>query len=397
MKSAHPSGTRLRVANLLDDCSLGGVTRALGVFEAEALAQIADASTIVVPPTAMVAPRITADVIITHFPPNWRRLALLASLKLRNPKARIIHVEHSYTRAWEAMHVPSTPRFRAMLWLAMRLVDQIVCVSHAQAEWLQEAAGINADRITVIHPYAENPGLADLPLPEPGERLQIGAYGRFCEQKGFDVLIAAFRKGWFPNCDLVLGGFGEDKLRLRALAGNCPAIRFTGKVDDVATFLQSCDVIAVPSRWEAYGMVANEAREAGRPIMVAPVDGLIEQAADAGQVVDFTDEASIEAALGTMWSANLHDIAREARASVRNCHETRLMQWCALLQSVPATPRREGQPLKAANALPAPSPSAFPCAPHRPTAQHRPAPRPDAVDRRRARSAYRHSPRRNPY
>ncbi|WP_421853071.1 glycosyltransferase family 4 protein [Novosphingobium sp.] len=344
MTSALAPTTRLRVANLLDDCSLGGVTRALGVFEAEALCQIAEASTIVVPPATMVAPRIAADVIITHFPPNWRRLALLASLKLRNPKARIIHVEHSYTRAWEAIHVASKSRFRAMLWLAMRLVDQIVCVSHAQAEWLQEAAGISADRITVIHPHAENPGLADLPLPEPGERLQIGAYGRFCEQKGFDILIAAFRKGWFPDCDLVLGGFGEDKMKLRALAGNCPAIRFTGKVDDVATFLQACDVVAVPSRWEAYGMVANEAREAGRPILVAPVDGLIEQAAGAGEVVDFTDGESIEAALGALWPANLRELARQARASVRNCHEVRLMQWSALLRSAPAKSQSEKRP-----------------------------------------------------
>lgn len=340
MTSAPAHRPRLRVANLLDDCSLGGVTRALGVFEADALCQIAEASTVVVPPGAMIAPRLAADVIITHFPPNWRRLALLASLKLRNPRARIIHVEHSYTRAWEAAHVPNQPRFRAMLWLAMRLVDQIVCVSEAQAEWLQEAAGISADRITVIHPYAENPGLADLPLPEPGERLRIGAYGRFCEQKGFDILVTAFRKGWFPDCDLVLGGFGEDRLKLRALAGNCEAIRFTGKVEDVATFLQSCDVVAVPSRWEAYGMVANEAREAGRPIMVAPVDGLVEQAAGAGEVVDFTDEESIEAALGALWSAELRKIARNARASVRGCQEVRLMQWSALLRSGPANPRR---------------------------------------------------------
>lgn len=335
MTSVLPPRTRIRVANLLDDCSLGGVTRALGVFEAEELCQIAEASTVVLPATTIIAPRIAADVIITHFPPNWRRLALLASLKLRNPKARIVHVEHSYTRAWEMIHVPSRPRFRAMLWLAMRLVDQIVCVSQAQAAWLQEAAGIGADRIKVIHPYAENPGLAELPLPEPGPRLQIGAYGRFCEQKGFDVLITAFRKGWFPDCDLVLGGFGEDKMRLRALAGDCPAIRFAGKVDDVATFLQSCDVVAVPSRWEAYGMVANEAREAGRPIMVASVDGLVEQATGAGEVVDFTNRESIETALGKIWSTAFEMIAANARESALNCDQVCKVQWSALLRSEP--------------------------------------------------------------
>lgn len=333
MTAAVSTGERVRVANLLDDCSLGGVTRALGVFASAELRRIAEATTIVLPPATIIAPRIAADVIITHFPPNWRRLLFLASLKLCNPKARIIHVEHSYTRAWETIHVPSRSRFRAMLWLAMRLVDQIVCVSRAQSEWLQEAAGIDAGRIAVVHPFVQNPGLAELPLPKVGQRLQIGAYGRFCEQKGFDILIAAFRCGWFEDCDLILGGFGEDEAKLRAMAGDCPAIRFAGKVDDVAAFLRTCDVVAVPSRWEAYGMVANEAREAGRPVMVAPVDGLVEQAAGAGAVVDFTDQESIEEALCNLRSPNLPVIASKARETIRNCRQIRQTQWSALLRS----------------------------------------------------------------
>jgi hypothetical protein len=61
-------------------------------------------------------------------------------------------------------------------------------------------------------------------------------------------------------------------------------------------------------------------------------------------VVDFTDEQSIEAALGALWPANLHDSARRARASVRNCHEVRVTQWSALLRSAPAKPSRDKQP-----------------------------------------------------
>ncbi len=327
---------RLRVTNLLDDCSLGGVTRALGVFEAEPLRQIAQASTVVLPPAAIAAPQLDADVIITHFPPNWRRLALLAGLKLRHRGARLVHIEHSYTAAWEAIHVPSKPRFRAMLWQAMRLVDRIVCVSHAQSQWLQEAARIDAGKITVIHPYAENARLGELPVPAPGPRLRIGAYGRFCEQKGFDLLIRAFRNGWFPGCDLVLGGFGEDETKLRALAADAPDIHFAGKVHEVASFLQTCDVVAVPSRWEAYGMVANEAREAGRPVLVAPVDGLLEQAEGAGFVADFTDPESIEAALCALRSAGVGTMAQGARETIRNCREIRQDQWRTLLLAGPA-------------------------------------------------------------
>lgn len=46
---------------------------------------------------------------------------------------------------------------------------------------------------------------------------------------------------------------------------------------DVPDFLSRCDVVAIPSRWEAGGLINIGAREAGRPILVSPVDGLPEQ------------------------------------------------------------------------------------------------------------------------
>lgn len=79
-------------------------------------------------------------------------------------------------------------------------------------------------------------------------------------------------------------------------------------------------------------MVANEAREAGRPIMVAPVDGLVEQATGTGAVVDFTDQDSIRGALRDLRSAKLQQIAKHARSTVSNCYRVREAQWSALLR-----------------------------------------------------------------
>jgi hypothetical protein len=50
-------------------------------------------------------------------------------------------VEHSYTPAWEALKVPNLARFHTNLSIAARLVDQIVCVSKAQAAWLNKPPG----------------------------------------------------------------------------------------------------------------------------------------------------------------------------------------------------------------------------------------------------------------
>jgi len=328
-----------RLVNLLDDFALGGVSRALGIFDSPAVRAVVDASTIAVKADALVAPRLNAEVIVIHFPPNWRRLAFLASLRLRNPKAKIIHVEHSYTRAWEASHVPSRSRFRAMLSMALHMVDKVVCVSHGQAEWLAEAAHIDAGRIEVIYPYSNNPGLGDLALPnfDKAGPLRIGAYGRFHKAKGFDRLIEAWKAGAMPGTELLIGGFGAEEDRLHALAAGVSGITFAGQINNVAGFLANCDIVAIPSRREAFGQVATEAREAGRPIFVSPVDGLPEQVGEAGLVVDFTSDEAIAAAFAALKPSALARMACEGRRTTAGDGVVRQSGWARLLASITST------------------------------------------------------------
>lgn len=330
--------TKLRIAHLLDDFALGGVSRGLEIFTHPAIGTMFGSRVVGVGARAVWAPRCHADIIVTHLPPNWRRLALMASLRLANPGARLLHVEHSYTRAWETRSVAHLRRFRTMLAIAMRLADEVVCVSQAQAQWLAEAAGLPAERIAVIYPYSANPGLGALPLPDfaAARPRRIGAYGRFHPIKGFDRLIAAFRAGAMPGCELMIGGYGAEEAALRAAAAGCAAISFYGKVTDVADFIGQCDVIAIPSHCEAYGQVANEAREGGRPILVSPVDGLPEQVGGAGLVVDFADHAAVARSFATLNPARLLAMAWSGRAATAGCHQARAEQWAQLLRQLAA-------------------------------------------------------------
>lgn len=328
--------TRLKLVNLLDDFALGGVSRGLGIFDSDAVRAVADAHVVPIDSSAMIAPRLDADVIVTHFTPNWRRIAFMATLRLRNPQARIVHVEHSYTGSWEALKVGNVRRFRAMLSLACRIPHRLVCVSHGQAHWLSMAAAIDPYDISVIYPYSDNPGIDALAAPDFRKQrpLRIGAYGRFAEAKGFDRLIAAHKGGLMPGCELILGGFGPQEAELRALADGAPDIRFYGKVENVADFLSQCDVVAVPSRWEAYGQVANEARQAGRPIIVSDIDGLAEQAGDAGMAIDFADMPSIAAAVARLTPWRLETMSLAARKATFACGWMRQRQWAQLIETI---------------------------------------------------------------
>lgn len=328
---------RPKLVNLLDDFSMGGVSKGMSVFDTEAVRAVVDARVEAIRPGAIFAECYDADIIVIHFPPNWQRLIYVSSLRWRNPRARIVWVEHAYTAAWEAANVPHRARFRATLRLAFRMADQVVCVSHAQARWLAEATGMALEAIEVIHPWSLNPGLADVPAVQrrSGAPLRIGAYGRLAHVKGFDLLIRAHREGLMPGTELIIGGAGLEEENLRALASGARGITFHGLVTDVAAFLSYCDAVAVPSRWEAWGQVANEAREAGRPILVAPVDGLVEQVGPEGPdqpglVVDFTSDARIANAINILRASDLAAMGAAGRASTQGCAEIRQRQWAHL-------------------------------------------------------------------
>ncbi|WP_136068373.1 glycosyltransferase family 4 protein [Modicisalibacter radicis] len=323
--------TRLSMVHLLDDVAQGGVTQALAVFTLPGLAENLETRTLQVDPDRDRAPALDADIIVTHFPPRWRALPYLQALKSRNPRARLVHIEHSYTGCWEALYVPRRLRFRCMLRLVYRLFDRVVAVSHGQAEWLDRVARPGARRLTVIPPLSVVPGIDSLAAPGwSGQRpLVVGSYGRFSEQKGFDRLVTLFRGLPPTRYQLLLGGFGEQEEWLHALAEGVPQVNFCGEVTDRLDFLARCDVIVVPSRYEAYGLVATEARQAGRPIMVADVDGLPEQtcAGRAGMIVDFQSPDGLRDALEALTPALLHSLRMGARHSVQGLQQERVLAW----------------------------------------------------------------------
>ncbi len=117
---------------------------------------------------------------------------------------------------------------------------------------------------------------------EPGDRL-ITAVGRLTSQKGFDDLIRAYPKirSSVPASRLLLMGDGYMRRELEALAETeqvKAATTFAGFVSDsdLIDAIKSSDVVAVPSRFEPFGIIALEAMAAGVPVVVSKVGGLAE-------------------------------------------------------------------------------------------------------------------------
>lgn len=321
-----------RFVHLIDDTSPGGVMRMLDFIQASPAMSALGSHQIVTTPGGLTrVPRLDADVIVSHIVMNWRNLPFFMALRARNRKATLVHIEHHYSAAFEAAEVDKQSRFRAMLRVSMSLFDRVIAISNAQQDWLRDSVGISPDTMRLIPSCVALDAFLAIDPPR-GLVRSIGAIGRLHPQKGFDVLIPAFRAAMLPQVTLDIFGDGPDREKLQALAGDAPNIVFHGHVSDPIAALRAVDAVAMPSRREPYGLVALEAMAAGRPLVVSNADGLRDHAATGAVAVD---DLSIDAWVQALRElAHIPDFQRAAAAKerVRRAEERFASAWQNLLQ-----------------------------------------------------------------
>lgn len=162
--------------------------------------------------------------------------------------------------------------------------DALVGVSRFVADSLIDA-GYDPARVHAVHNAIETarwdptlsgePGRAALGVPE--EAPLIVSVSRLIPWKGQAELIRALAlvKREIPGTKLAIVGTetpenGELTKRLRALArelGVQDDIMFTGQRRDIAALLAACDVFALPSFEEPFGLVYAEAMAMKRPVV----------------------------------------------------------------------------------------------------------------------------------
>jgi glycosyltransferase involved in cell wall biosynthesis len=112
-----------------------------------------------------------------------------------------------------------------------------------------------------------------------GDRRRIVFSGRLTAVKRPELLIEAFRTiaKDRPEWDLLMIGGGEMRSELEAKAGELAGrVTWTGFLDDqqtVSALYRSCDVLALPSDYEPWALVVNEAAAAGLAIVCSDVVG----------------------------------------------------------------------------------------------------------------------------
>lgn len=128
--------------------------------------------------------------------------------------------------------------------------------------------------------------------------------GNFGHHKGIDVLVEAFLdlRRSRDAVHLVLIGAGPLDRELRSRTARTSAVHWPGFINqaDLPVYLGAADVFVLPSRFEPWGLVVNEAMACGLPAIVSDAVGAgpdLISGPDAGQVVPAGDAAALVAAM----------------------------------------------------------------------------------------------------
>ncbi len=168
---------------------------------------------------------------------------------------------------------------------------RVIVNSHHMVDELRNSFDLPRNKIDVI-PNGVTPENFRIDFPEnekrafrqsfAGESQKIVLYvGRLVNEKGVQVLIDAAPKviQQYPETQFLIVGTGYFMETLKAQAdylGVTQNVRFLGYVadSDLLKLYQITDVVAIPSLYEPFGIVALEGMAAGTPVVVSDVGGL---------------------------------------------------------------------------------------------------------------------------
>ncbi|MGK7924214.1 MAG: glycosyltransferase [Spirulina sp.] len=184
---------------------------------------------------------------------------------------------------WDLVH-PQRQR-------ALRHADRVLAVSRYTRDRLLAEQNLDPDRVDIL----PNTILGDRFRIAPKPPHLLPRYGlsasqpviftltRLARYKGYDRLLHALVKirRHFPEVHYLLGGKGGDASRILALArelGLQDCVTLTGFVPDeeLCDHYNLCDVFALPSTGEGFGIVYLEALACGKPVLGGDRDGTVE-------------------------------------------------------------------------------------------------------------------------
>lgn len=206
---------------------------------------------------------IHPDIVIS-FGDTTNVVTLLATVGMASPVVICEQVDprqYAIGRAWSLLR-------RAIY----RRAAALVVVSKAMATgWAQRI--VSNDRIRVIpNPVYVMPVGSEGSSNGAARGRTIVAMGRLVRQKGFDLLLEAFKlcSNRHPQWSLHIVGEGNERQTLQAMTATLKLedrVKFLGLVKEPTAVLRQADLFVMSSRFEGFPLALIEAMACGLPVI----------------------------------------------------------------------------------------------------------------------------------
>ena len=290
---------------------------------------------------ALKAARRKAKLVLAGHP-NLAPVVRL--MKFAAPRMKSIVCTHG-VEVWEPL-----PRMRRS---SLQKANLVLAPSRYTADHVQADQGVAAGRVRVL-PWALDPqfeallsGAAKAGVPDnfPKGRviLTVGRWLASERYKGMDTLITALPKlltRW-PELQLVAVGEGDDRDWLQDLAEEHGAARHVHFLNglsyaQLAACYAACEVFALPSRGEGFGLVYLEAMACGKPVIGGAHGGAPEVIEDGvtGYLVQHGDAVQLATSIETLLAHPEVAVEMGRRGKMRADNEFRFNVFAKSLKKI---------------------------------------------------------------
>jgi glycosyltransferase involved in cell wall biosynthesis len=200
----------------------------------------------------------------------------------------------------------SGPAYSRPLAAAIRGSDGVIALSELHWESLNQHQDVHERHFCIPNgvPLQTDRGY------RPGEPLRLAFLGRIVEFKNPHLLVDALAQlrefGW----RLDIFGDGPDRARLEALVPDSvrDRVHWHGRVPGPDQAFAGSDVLCMPTRHDAYPLVALEAMARGVPVIASAIGGLPEMLGD-GEAGVLVPQPTLEE-----WVGTLREVLRQPEA-----------------------------------------------------------------------------------
>ncbi len=196
---------------------------------------------------------------------------------------------------------------------ALHHADLILTGGNYTRERLIKEQKLNPDKVSILPNTFDADRFKIAPKPEkllqkyslkPDQPtiLTVARLSESEQYKGYDKILSALPKirQQIPNVHYILVGKGNDKPRIEKLISQYQiqnSVTLTGYIpeEELSEHYNLCDVFAMPSKAEGFGIVYLEALASGKPVLAGNKDGAVDPLCqgELGALIDPDDSEAI--------------------------------------------------------------------------------------------------------